>query len=149
MNFNLNKSEFRDAVKLRYDWDVPDMPSVSVCTDHFNVDHAMICKRGGFVIQRHNELRDLQAEMLRMVCNGFETEPVLQDITGEELNMEANTAPDARLDIVARGFWERRRSAFFDVRFATQMQALTGIWIYTRFTGNTKLRKSTSTLAEF
>ena len=75
----------------------------------------MICKSGGFVIQRHNELRDLEAEMLRMVCNGVETEPVLQDITGEELN-RLNTAPDARFDIVARGFWERQRSAFFDVR---------------------------------
>jgi len=116
MNFDLNKSEFRYAVKLKYDWDVPDMPSVCVCEDHFNVDHAMICKRSGFVIQRHNELRDLQAEMLRMVCNGVETEPVLQDITGEELNRGANTAPDARLDIVAREFWERQRSAFFDVR---------------------------------
>ena len=116
MNFDLNKSEFRDAVKLRYDWDVPDMPSVCVCGDHFNVDDAMICKRGGFAIQRHNELMDLQPEMLRMVCNGVETEPVLQDITGEELNRGANTAPDARLDIVARGFWERPRSAFFDVR---------------------------------
>ena len=80
MNFDLNNSEFRDAVKLRYDWDVPDMPSVCVCGDNFNVDHAMICKRGGFVIQRHNELRDLEAEMLRMVCNGVETEPIVQDI---------------------------------------------------------------------
>ena len=72
--------------------------------------------RGGFVIHRHNELRDLEAEMLRMVCNGVEIEPVLQDITGEELNRGANTAPDARLDIVARGFWERQISAFFDMR---------------------------------
>ena len=24
-------------MKLRYDWDVPDMPSVHVCEDHFNV----------------------------------------------------------------------------------------------------------------
>ena len=116
MNFDLSKSDCRDAVKLRYDWDVPDMPSVFVCGDHFNVDHAMICKRGGFVIQHHNELRDLEAEMLRMVCNGVETEPVLQDITGEELNRGANTAPDVWLDIVARGFWERQRSGFFDVR---------------------------------
>ena len=29
----------------------------------------MVCQRGGFIIQRHNELRDLEAEMLRMVCN--------------------------------------------------------------------------------
>ena len=76
----------------------------------------MICKRGGFVIQRHNELKDLEAEMLCTVCNVVETEPVLQGITGEELNREANTAPDALLYIVARGFWERQRSAFFDVR---------------------------------
>ena len=76
----------------------------------------MICQRDGFVIQRHNELRDLESEILRMVCGGVEIEPVLQDITGEELNRGANTAPDARLDIVARGFWERDRSPFFDVR---------------------------------
>ena len=42
-------------------------------------------------------------------------EPVLQDITGEELNRGANDDPDARLDIVARGFCERQWSAFFDV----------------------------------
>ena len=30
---------------------------------------------------------------VRMVCNGVETEPVLQDITGEELNRGANTNP--------------------------------------------------------
>ena len=102
-------------MKLRYDWGVPDTPSVCVFGDHFNVDHAMICKTGGFVIQRHNGLRDLEVEMLRMVCNGVEIKPVLQDITGEELNRGANTAPDARLDIMARGFWERQRSAFFDV----------------------------------
>ena len=51
-----------------------------------------------------------EAEMLRMVCNGVEIEPVLADITAEELNRETKTAPDARLDIVARG------SAFFDVQ---------------------------------
>ena len=84
MNFDLNKSEFGDAVKLRYDWHVPDMNSVCVCWDNFNVDHAMICKRNGFVIQRHDELRDLEAEMLRMVCNGVEIGSVLQDITREE-----------------------------------------------------------------
>ena len=91
-------------MKLRYDWDVPDMPSVCVCGEHFNVDDAIICKGGNFVIQPHNELRNLEAEMLRMVCNCVETEPVLQGTTGEELNRGASTAPDARLDIVARGF---------------------------------------------
>ena len=35
---------------------------------------------------------------------------------GESLPSGANRAPDARLDIHARGFWERQRSAFFDAR---------------------------------
>ena len=46
MNVDLNKSEFRDAVKLRYDWEVPDMPSVCVFGDHFNVDHALRYAKG-------------------------------------------------------------------------------------------------------
>ena len=60
----------------------------------------MICKRGGFIIQRHHyELRDLEAELLRTVCSDVVIEAVLQDLTGEGLNRGANTAPDAQLDI--------------------------------------------------
>ena len=114
--FNLNKREFRDAVKLRYDWEITDLPSTCVCGDNYNPDHAMICRQGGFIIQRHNELRDLEAELLTSVCNDVEIEPVLQDVTGESLNNGANIAQDARLDVHARGFWERQTSAFFDVR---------------------------------
>ena len=112
----MGKREFRDAIKLHYDWPVDHIPFTCVCGDAFTVDHAMICKRGGFVTQRHNELRDLEAELLNMVCTDVEIEPVLQDISGEQLGRGSNRAPDARLDIQARGFWEKQRSAFFDVR---------------------------------
>ena len=71
----------------------------------------MICKRGGFIIQRHNELWDLEAQMLNL-----EIELVLQEITVESLGRGANTAPDARPDIHARGFWSRQGSTFFDAR---------------------------------
>ena len=67
----------------------------------------MVCRHGALIIQRHNEIRDLEAEMLRMVCTDVETESVVQEITGEELNRGANKAPDARLDVHARGFWDR------------------------------------------
>ena len=116
MNFNLSKREFRDAIKLRYDWEITDTPKVCVCGDQFNVDHAMVCRRGGFIIQRHNGLRDPEAEMLITVRNDVEIEPVLQEINGESLKRGANRAPDALLDISARGFWKRQRTAFFDVR---------------------------------
>ena len=108
------KREFRDAVKLRYDWPFEDIPAV--CGEKFTVDHVMICKRGGFVIQRHNELRELEADLLSMVCSDVEVEPILQDITEKQLSRGSNRAHDARLGIRARGFWDPQSSAFFDVR---------------------------------
>ena len=51
-----------------------------------------------------------------MVCKDVVTEPLLQDVEGEQLTRGSNKAQDARLDIHARGFWEPQRSAFFDVR---------------------------------
>ena len=116
MGFNLNKREFHDAIKLRYDWQIDDSPSICVSGKVFTVDHAMVCKRSGFVIQRHNELRDLEAELLRTVCSDVEIEPILQDISEERPNRGASKAPDARLDIHARSFCELQRPVFFDVR---------------------------------
>ena len=113
MNFTLNKREFRDAIELRYGWEFNDIrPTVCVCGDLFDADHAMICMRGGYIIQRHNEIRDLEAEILQAVCTDVEMEPVLQEV----LPRGTNKAPDARLDIRARGLWAREQSAFFDVR---------------------------------
>ena len=88
---NLNKKEFRDAIKLPYDWEITDTPIICACGDEFSVHHAMVCQRGGFIIQCIKELRDLETEMLRMVCNAVEVEPVLQKVTGETINHGANS----------------------------------------------------------
>ena len=66
LDYNLNKKEYRDAIKLRYDWEITDTAMICACGDQFSVDHAMMCQRGGFIIQRQYETRDLEAEMLRM-----------------------------------------------------------------------------------
>ena len=47
----------------------------------------MVCRRGGFIIQRHIGLRDLEAEMPKIVCNDIQIEPVLQEINGEVLTL--------------------------------------------------------------
>ena len=54
--------------------------------------------------------------MLRVDWNDVEVDPVLQEVSGETLNHGANKAPDTCLDIHVRGFWERQRFTFFDVR---------------------------------
>ena len=104
MDFDLNKWEFRDAVRLLYDWPIRDNPSVCVCGSKFTVDHAMICQHGGLVIQHHNEICDLRAELLDMVCCDVQVEPALQPMTGKELARGTNRAPDACLDVHCSGF---------------------------------------------
>ena len=46
----------------------------------------------------------------------MQIEPVLQEVNGEALNLGSNKSADARFDVHVRGFWERQRSAVFDVR---------------------------------
>ena len=59
------------------------------------VDHAMVRGREGFIIQRHNELHDLEANLLNTVCHNVQVEPVLQEITGEVLMRGTKPAPDS------------------------------------------------------
>ena len=76
----------------------------------------MQCPLGGYVIRRHNNVRDLFASLLNEVANEVRIEPNLQPLSGEALPNGANCEDDARLDVAARGFWQRCEMAFFDIR---------------------------------
>ena len=117
--FGLHKGVFRDALCLRYAWQIPRLPQTCACGNKFDVNHAMICPKGGFPTIRHNEVRDLTADLLTEVCHDVEMEPRLQELTGEHHSLRtANTEDGARLDVKARGFWENRwQCAFFDISF--------------------------------
>ena len=65
-------------------------------------------------MKRHNELRDIEAELLNEVCTSVEIEPVLLPLSGEVIR--GNTAPEARLDVSAVGFWRPQERMFVDVR---------------------------------
>ena len=114
--YTLNKREFFDALALRYRWDLKRLPTNSVCGKKFEIDHAMNCLTGGFIHKRHDGVRDVIAKVLNEVAYDVETEPALQPLTGENLPQSTNTDDQARLDIAARGFWQRGEKAFFDVR---------------------------------
>ena len=115
--FNLHKGAFRDALCLRYGWQLPNLPQSCICGASFTVDHAMICHKGGFPTIRHNEIRDISASLLNEVCHNVGIEPSLQPLSGETFeNRTANTSNEARVDIRARGFWNKSQDAFFDVR---------------------------------
>lgn len=120
--FSLNKQEFFDALALRYGWHMDGLPQICSCGSPFNTNHAMFCKTGGIVVIRHDEVRDLTAQMLREVCHDVRVEPELLPIGGRSFTLRSvNTAEDARLDISARGFWAQGQRAFFDVRIFNLM----------------------------
>ena len=115
--FLLHKGEFRDAVCLRYGWNLSNIPRSCNCGTPFSIDHAMICHMGGIPTIRHNEIRDMTANLLTEICHNVATEPLLQPLTNESFpHRTANTDANARLDIRARGFWNTGQDAFFDVR---------------------------------
>ena len=69
------------------------------------------------MIIRHNDVRDLTGELLKEVCNDVELEPELLPLSTEKLsNKTSNKADGARVDVSARGFWQRGRKTFLDVR---------------------------------
>ena len=105
--FALNKAEFRDALSIRYNKQLKGMPSTCPCGQKFDLNHAMNCKRGGFVIIRHNNVRDFEANLLKTMHNDVEIEPALQEITNEKI--PGNTNDKARLDIRARGCGDQDR----------------------------------------
>ena len=113
----LNKSDFRDAICLRYGFPLDGIPLTCVCGQAFSVDHAMTCPCGGYPSARHDEVRDVLADAMRSVFREVETEPQLLPYAEKDLSGKtANRAPEARLDLKVKSFWTRDQAAFFDVR---------------------------------
>ena len=65
--FSLHKTAFHDA--LRYGWDLARLPQHCSCGARFSIEHSFSCPKGGFPTIRHNEIRDLTANLLTEVCS--------------------------------------------------------------------------------
>ena len=120
--FSLNRQEFEDALALRYGWSLNGLPQACPCGLAFNANHAMTCKSGGFISDRHDEVRNITAQMLQEVCRDVRVEPPLIRTNGTVFHhRQANAADEARLDVSARDFWRRGQRAFVDVRIFNPM----------------------------
>ena len=113
-DYCLNKQEFRDALCLRYGWKIPNTPKFCGCGAINDVNHTLICAKGGFVSMRHNALRDLNAEMQQEVCKDVVIEPRLLPLDNE--SVDGTSADRAAPDISSRGMWSTFERTFFDVR---------------------------------
>ena len=113
--FELSKQHFWDPIRLLNGWSIANLPITCLCGSRFSIQYCMSCKKGGFVSVRHNNLRNLTANMLFEVSKDIEIESKLTPLTDEELSSRtAITTNEARLDSRARRGWERGQQAFVD-----------------------------------
>ena len=64
---------------------------------------------------RHNNIRDLEASLLKDVCKDIKIEPELMPLGNSE-TQSSNTAEKARLDVSAVGIWSSMERTFLDIR---------------------------------
>ena len=115
-NYYLDKRTFWDSIRTRYNLPIKRLPDKCVCSKPFDVEHALNCKKGGFITNRHNSVRDITANLLQEITNDVQIEPILEPRTGEVFQRSVNTSENARVDIAARSIWIRGQRAYFDVR---------------------------------
>jgi hypothetical protein len=108
LGFVMNAQEFQDALCLRYNLPISNMPSFCACGKANSVDHALCCMKGGYTVMRHNNVRDTEAALLQEVCKDVTIEPPL--IPSKELGDRSS------LDVGARGLWSGLEKTLFDVR---------------------------------
>ena len=110
----LNKQQFTDALCLRYNLTLKDCPKVCACGADNSVNHALICKLGGYVSMRHNWLRDSIAKLMTTAkCKDVQVEPSLLPVNNYQLPQGTILGDQARLDISARSVWNVLERAFF------------------------------------
>ena len=118
-NYVLNKQEFSDGLYMRYMWELKNLPSNCARDAKFTLEYALSCHLGGYIIQRHNNLRDLAAILMKEVSYDVRVEPALLEVRAneiEDLPKSAIKGNEARADVSANGFWLRYQRAFFYIK---------------------------------
>ena len=83
------KEEFQDALCLRYDMRLKNLPSICPSDKEFNVTNALNCHRGSFIDVGHDNVKLLKAKI---------------PVTSGNYPRSAMISDEARPDIRARGF---------------------------------------------
>ena len=105
--FNLSAVDFCDSLCLRYMKPLLNLPaSCDGCGAPFTTSHALDCRKGGLIIQRHNEIRDLLFDLISLVWSHQVKEPIVNEDTSCALVA----------DIAARGVWQPQVTTLFDIR---------------------------------
>ena len=100
-------------IKIRYKWHLHRLPENCECGQKINFEQALSCKKGGFITIRHNQVRYITANLLKIISNDVKIEaPLLEVYQREQLIYK--TVHEQILSITR--FWIALQKIFFDVR---------------------------------
>ena len=80
------------------------------CGHLFSLSHALSCRKGGLIIQRHNEIRDAIGDLASQVWSQVRREPVVRESDTD------NESPTLVADLGVRGVWLPQSEALLDIR---------------------------------
>ena len=84
-HFDLSATEFRDSLALRYHPPLLRLPALcDGCGSQFSTGHVLDCRKGGLVIQRHNEIRDALGDLASIAYKEVVREPVVREPNDRE-----------------------------------------------------------------
>ena len=123
----MTKEEFFDNARLRYGWKPVDMcERCDGCNAPFTVEHALGCKKGGLVVQRHDDTRDEAGALAEMALTTsrvtyepyiYHGRDVSATLRADEVQDAAVTADEeARGDVAIHGLWEKGKTCILDIR---------------------------------
>mmetsp|Transcript_4493 Transcript_4493/g.9665 ORF Transcript_4493/g.9665 Transcript_4493/m.9665 type:complete len:151 (+) Transcript_4493:354-806(+) len=120
----LSAEEFNDNLRIRFGLTPLHLPDhYDGFSSPFTMEHAMQCRQGGLILQRHNnvagEWHMLCAEALKPSAVTDEPRiPTYQPAPAPGTQQRsAMPSPRAlRVDVSVHGFWRRGTTAVFDIR---------------------------------
>jgi hypothetical protein len=116
---DLSAEEFRDNIRLRFGLQPKALPPYcDGCGSPFTPEHAMSCRIGGLVLQRHNHIAAEWGHLCSQASLKISDEPLIHTSRETRTAGTTNTPtpPELRGDIAAHGFWRNGTQTIFDVR---------------------------------
>ena len=80
------------------------------CGASFDLSHALICRKGGLVTQRHNEIHDALGDLSSLAWSQVKKEPIVKEAD------ESSGSPALVADLSVRGVWVPQAEVLFGVR---------------------------------
>ena len=103
--------EFRDALAMRYSRPLLGMSAeCDGCGAMFDLQHALDCRKGGLITQRHNEVRDALGDIAALAYKDVIREPIVKEAD------DARAVTALVADLGVRGMRQPQTEMLIDVR---------------------------------